>query len=609
MCGILGSINCNFGEDELSLISRRGPDDWGISCYDVCGQQITLGHRRLSIVDLSPNGHQPMSSDCGKYHIIFNGEIYNHEELRSQLRQTSFHGHSDTETILAALREQGIDAVRSFNGIFGFAFLAEPEGKLYLARDPFGVKPVYYVKQRNQILFSSEIKPLLRKVSPGLDAENLALLLQLRYLPSPETLFQNIKKIRPGCYITINLRTLEMEESPFFAPLPATRFVHDLDPVQEYGRIFDEAIRRQLMADVDIGILLSGGVDSALVAQRAAKFSGKKIQAFTVGFQGNNEEDEIADAAETAATLGLEHFVVKIDDQQFFQRIAEMVSIVEEPLATTSALPMMALSELAASNVKVVLTGQGADEPLGGYGRYQGELLRRTLPVRAASPFFSLLQRLPIKNQTVARGLKTLGIGDDIPRFLKAYEVFSPEEIREMVGVSHPHPEREFQRMYQLLDCRSKMEPVERMMALDTRMDLADDLLIYTDKITMHYSLECRVPLLDLDLVRFIESLPLEYRLQFRKTKIIHKQFAQSVLPKGIINRRKRGFQSPTRKWFQNEGLLREIFFESGSPFSDFFARGPIEKIIRRHRSGANLERHIFLLLSIKFWMDSFLKV
>lgn len=607
MCGILGSINLSFQNDLLDLIARRGPDDWGIEKFATAGQHVILGHRRLSIVDLSPAGHQPMSTECGRYHIVFNGEIYNHSDIRDTLRQKSFRGHSDTETILYALAERGIEAVKQFNGIFAFAFLDTVRQQLFLVRDPFGVKPLYFFQQGSQLGFSSEMRPLLKMIRPNIEKDALATLLRLRYVPSPATLFREIKKVIPGHYLRIDLnRPEENRCESYAAPVPEECSLPFGEQLEQYQTHLAEALKRQMMADVEVGVLLSGGVDSALVAREAVRCAGHPVKAFTVGFTGKHREDEIQDAAETARLLGMQHFIARISDEDFFARIAESIAILEEPLATTSVIPMKTLAELASSEVKVVLTGQGADEPLGGYARYQGELLYEKLPSWFAAGAGRLLGNCRFRNAQLQRALKSIVIREDIPRFISESEVFSPDEISKLTGIREHVAEEVYRQRYADLQLSIKKRPVERMMALDARMNLADDLLLYTDKITMHYSLECRVPLLDLPLVRFIESLPGSSRLCWRKGKRIHKCFAEQVLPPEIVHRPKKGFQSPTGEWFQKSELLQEILLDDNSAFSCYFDRDEVRRNILLHRKGFNRERQIFLLLAAKYWLDMF---
>ncbi|MFO7817405.1 MAG: asparagine synthase (glutamine-hydrolyzing), partial [Desulfovibrionales bacterium] len=526
----------------------------------------------------------------------------NHTEIRAQLKQSVFRGHSDTETILYALSELGINAVKTFNGIFGFCLFDHIEGKLFLARDPFGVKPVYYFISEKKLCFSSEIRPVNALINDNVSYDHLATLLRLRYLPAPLTIYKNIKKLRPGHLIEINLgkERISYRELPYIEDYHEQSSLSYSRALEEYDERFSAAISRQLMADVEIGVMLSGGVDSALVAARAQAFSNKPLKAFTVGFAEQALEDEIADAAETAELLGMDHHVVRISDDDFFSTLEECVRIVEEPLATTSLIPMYFLSKLSASHVKVVLTGQGADEPLGGYRRYQSQLLSPYIPnflARIADKCFKLSG---VKSQALLRGASSLGEPDDVLRFLLAYEVFSRSEIKRLIGTEETGAVEACRYVYDFLQCDKTSNPAERMMMLDSRMNLADDLLLYTDKITMWHSLECRVPVLDLDLVRFIESLPLAYKTKLLKRKIIHKNYAQNLLPAHIVNRRKKAFQSPTKKWFGNGSMLRERLLDSTSQFSTFFDLKEVESVIAQHQSGYNKERNIFLLLAVK---------
>lgn len=609
MCGILGTIDLPFDQGILDLIRRRGPDDSGIIELEASGHRLWLGHRRLSIVDLSPAGHQPMQTPCGRYSIIYNGEIYNHLELRERIENVDFRGHSDTETILHNVAQHGIETVKRFNGIFAFAFVDTKKDKLFLARDPFGIKPLYYCKQGCSFVFSSEIKPILKLVQDSLEPTNLAELLRLRYSPSPDTLFKNIKKVRPGHIIEVNLfdQGLSYREYPFIETAPASNHMPFEEAQDRYGALFEEAVRKQLMSDVEVGVLLSGGIDSALVAKFAQKHTSYRMRAFTVGFTEQDEADEIADARETASIIGLEHYKTRISFEDFLATVRKCITIVEEPLATTSIIPMFYLSELVSRELKVVLSGQGADESLGGYGRYQGELYRKFIPPALASFMKPLAKTFGVRNEQVLRGLKSLSEKNDFDRFLSSYSVFDEDEIRRLTGVRDNRSSERLLYFFDLLQCEDLAKSVERMMSLDLRMNLADDLLLYTDKITMHFSVECRVPMLDLDLVRFIESLPYYYRIKLWRSKIIHKRFAERVLPDSIIRRKKKGFLSPTRTWFRRGALLREILLDSTSRFSSFFDLREVDKVIKGQENGFNRERHIFLLLGLYYWMEEYL--
>ncbi len=571
MCGILGSVNIPFDTTVLDTIKHRGPDDFGIDSFDAGKHTVILGQRRLSIIDLSPAGHQPMVTECGNYAIIFNGEIYNYEDLKQKLPgDINFRGYSDTETILYYLKEFGITAIKDFNGIFSIAFLDILNKKLFLAKDPFGIKPLYYqVTDAGGIIFSSEIRPIraVFKDQP-LSREALAVLLRLRFNPSPDTLYANIHKLRPGHYLEVDMaeNVICCDQVSYIDRTPSpVNFLKD-KTVKLYGENLESAVERQLLSDVEVGILLSGGIDSAVIAALAQKHYKTKIKAFTIGFEGSYDEDEIADAAETAEALGLEHHYRRISFTNFLDLIKECCRIVEEPLATTSIIPMYYLSQLAAEKVKVVLTGQGADEPLGGYTKYKSEVLMQHIPYFAQRSLKYVIQHSNSKNEKILRGIKSLGIKDDLDRFLSTYEVFTREEINGLISAEDNTSRKRLSYFYDLLDCANKKHPVERMMALDARLNLADDLLNYTDKITMNFSIECRVPMLDIELVKFIESLPVNEKLSLNGGKLVHKRFAAEILPEKIINRQKKGFLSPTNTWFKdNAEMLKHMLLSKGT--------------------------------------------
>jgi asparagine synthase (glutamine-hydrolysing) len=607
MCGILGSVNISIGEDILDIIRHRGPDDHDLKQFASGGDRITLAHRRLSIVDLSPAGHQPMSSACGRYHIVFNGEIYNHAELRKNLNDTPFRGHSDTETIINYIARFGISSVSEFNGIFAFAVYDETRNSIYLARDRYGVKPLYYSHTGNRLAFCSEIKPLLRIVPADLDPSNLATLLRLRYSPSPATLFGNIHKLRPGHILELGIGKNEAEIRSFLKPVSINSSISYPDALNRYGELFEAAVKRQLMSDVDVGILLSGGIDSALVAYFARKYYHKQLKTFTVGFSEQDEANELKEAAETSVLLGTDHHEVTISSSQFDEVFRKIISVVEEPLGTTSVIPMYYLNQLVSRHVKVVLTGQGADEPLGGYARYQGELYRQYLPSFA----LNLLKQLPItyRDPRIGRAINSLGENNTVKRFDNIYALFSNEEIFRLTGTEQTQSVHLIEYFYQLLRGYTKT-PVEAMMSNDLHMNLSDDLLLYTDKISMSFSIEARVPVLDNELIDFTESLPAKFRLRIGKTKIIHKDFASSSLPPQIVHRKKKGFQSPTEAWFKGEigKKYYDLLTAGNSKFSTYFDPRATAEVMDAHiRKGINKEKQIFMLVSLYYWMEDFL--
>ncbi|MBN2789741.1 MAG: asparagine synthase (glutamine-hydrolyzing) [Candidatus Delongbacteria bacterium] len=608
MCGILGSINYDFNDDLLDLIKHRGPDRQSIFRDTTFDNKITLGQTRLSIVDLSESGNQPMLSECGNYCIIFNGEIYNHIQLREKLKRTKFNGHSDTETVLYYIIEKGIDSIKDFNGIFAFSVYDRESGKLYLARDKYGVKPLYHFCDGNKVLFSSEIRPIKKSINASLDPTSLNLMLNLRYCPSPTTLLKGINKLRPGHFAEIDLKTnvLGMNFRSFLDTYTGLKNLSFAKSVKEYGLVLEQSVERQLMSDVEVGVLLSGGIDSALVAGIASKKLPYKMKAFTVGFDSEYSVNEIALARETADHFGMEHHVAKMESKDFFEMLEKCSSIVEEPIATTSFIPMYYLSKLASEKVKVVLTGQGADELLGGYPRYQGEILFNKYPKILFKLASFLVKSFGTKNEKLIRGANSLSTQDDVSRFAKIYSIFTADEIKLLTGSDKILSEEYIKYYYDILNCGSMENSTARMMAIDKHMQLADDLLLYTDKITMNFSLECRVPMLDLKLVDFLESLPLSYKVKRGYTKVVLKEYAKKFLPPKIINRPKFGFQSPTDIWFRESNVeIRDILLSKDNKLLDYLNKTEIENILSMHKKGYNKEKQIFLLLSSYYWLKN----
>ncbi|MDT7828079.1 asparagine synthase (glutamine-hydrolyzing) [Pricia sp. S334] len=618
MCGILGSVNFDNTSEYLNLIQHRGPDASGIQSFDIGEHSVSLLHRRLSIVDLSEAGSQPMSACDNNASIIFNGEIYNHLELKKKLPHISFRGHSDTETIVNYLRHFSIvESLSCLNGIFALAYLDVQKKKLFLARDRFGVKPLYYYFDGNRLMFSSEIRPIKSYIKSAINRGVAFITLRMRYSPSPLTVFDEIKKVEPGQLISFDLCESVVKVSKEYfvkGERLGTRKDEFKKLVNIYGDLFESAVERQLMADVDIGILLSGGVDSALVAAIAQKRSAKKLKAFTIGFEGDHKEiDEISYARETAEILGLDHYDQKINFPNFLTSIKQIAQIVEEPIATTSIIPMYFLSQLAVSHVKVVLSGQGADEPLGGYNKY------RALPYLEKIRFFrkisSPLDKIDFvyKNKEhLRRFLKAIQPEDLVSSWMEYCAISSQNYVANIVNPKTRKQGLNEMQQYQTLISEiwksrtpNNSELKDLFLYYDLRTSLADDLLMYTDKITMNFGLECRVPILDNSLIAFIESLDSKYKYNSRKGKIIHKAFAQEYLPGSIINRKKIGFKSPTEIWFrENRNELENIFMHN-SAFLTMFNQNKVREILNRHKEGENLEKQIFHLLSLNYLFNN----
>lgn len=612
MCGVIGLLSnspiAHPPRLSLEMLRHRGPDDAGSQSLQVGSAHAWLGHTRLSILDLSPAGHQPMCSGDGRWCVTFNGEIYNHLELRKEL-DVPWRGHSDTETLVECFAAWGLErALPRLNGMFAFAALDLTAQRLYLGRDPFGIKPLYYSGAgEGGLAFSSEVKALLALLQkvPHLNTQALQAFLTLRFVPSPNTLLDGIKRLPPGHFLVRQVATGQ-DALHCYTQYPSDRFRGTLeDAVDAYYALLSQAVKRQLLSDVPVGIFLSGGVDSGLVAALAVEHMGK-LPGYTVGFDAEFDECELEDAAETAALLGLEHRPVTVTGDALWEALEKCVAAVEEPLGTESVLPMWYLAERARQDVTVVLTGQGADEPWGGYRRYQSELWRERIPLPSllalAQP---ILRKLPKVPEFVERAAASIPIEDRAQRFQQAYALFGPEMRRRLAGSADPGYAAGAIRYWLDWIGSADVSGVEAMMAIDTRMGLSDDLLLYADKICMAHSLEARVPMLDVELVKFVESLPIEYRVSLRARKITHKLAASRHLPPGIVNRRKKAFSALFGRWAATlwKDRIADILFAPSGPHWAWLERQPIERLWREHAGGArDRSRQLFALTSFCVW-------
>ena len=614
MCGILGSINIEKTHDYLKEISHRGPDAHGDAIFTLDQHEVHLLHHRLSIVDLSEAGKQPMAAFDQKAHIVFNGEIYNHLKIKESLSKISFNGHSDTETILNYFRVNGIrEGIAQLNGIFGLAYLDLEKQLLFLARDRFGVKPLYYYFDDDQLLFASEIRPLKAHLQPAIDKGVVLTGQKMRYTPSPFTLYKGISKVAPGQLLTFDLKHKKIRvEKEYYMPYPRLETRKDTEQqlVQEYGDLFEKAVERQLMADVDIGILLSGGVDSALVATIAKQKSSSPVKAFTIGFEGDHSDlDETAYAQETAEVIGLQHYTKKIGFSDFLSTIEKAVKIVEEPIGTTSIIPMYFLASLASSHVKVVLSGQGADEPLGGYSKYRAlHKLEMARNLRTLGPLIKNLDFAYKNKEYVRRFVDAVLPRNKVASWLAFNSVSSNQELTNLLVPSLANVGVEELKAIQqkvLGDWGPRVPANESLQNLfpylDMHTSLSDDLLMYTDKLTMNFGLECRVPILDNDLITFIQSLKNSLKFNSKEGKLIHKAFAREYLPSKIINRRKLDFKSPTETWFREKTGELEDVFSKANEFKKLFNIEKVKLLLRNHKEGKNMEKQIFLLLSLNY--------
>lgn len=571
MCGIAGFTTHRHQPEkpEVALagmthaLSHRGPDAEG--AYS--DPAIRLGHRRLSILDLA-GGAQPMSSADGRWHIVFNGEIYNYVELRRDLeaRGVVFQTQSDTEVLLQAWAEDGADCLPRLNGMFAFAIWDAREKRLTLARDPLGIKPLYYANHRGELLFASELRSLLRYpgFKPGLDPASINKYLAFGYIPAPSTAYAGVRKLEPGQVViwspagrrTEYFWDLPIEDNP----VGAGTFDESAEATRDLLR---EAVRYQLRSDVEVGILLSGGIDSSAVAALAAPLAGRKLHSFSIGFQ-EASYNELPFAEMVARKVGTEHHHQTLTPTDVAGALPQIYRGLDEPLGDASLVPTWFLSRLAASKVKTVLGGDGGDELFAGYPSFQAHLLMERLsflPVGVRDAINHLIQRMPVSHNyksipfLLAQFLKGLGLPAEI-RFLLWMGACGNAERRDLLAPevrNELHRHNAFEDVTRLAYRSGLSGGLERIFYLCTKLYLQECVLMKVDRASMAHSLEVRVPFLDIDLVTHAFSLRADYKLRGRQTKLILKEALKNDLPPAILQRKKAGFAMPVAAWLQQD--------------------------------------------------------
>lgn len=617
MCGVAGIFNYETGRrvdaavlDRMGIVlAHRGPDGSGTYRDDDAG--LALTHRRLSILDLT-TGEQPMSYGGGRFWTVFNGEIYNYRELRTNLekRGHSFRTTSDTEVLVAMFAEFGMDAFARLNGIFGCALYDSKQHELVIARDRFGVKPIYFSQRQGSISFASEIKALLQdpELPLDLDCESLVTFLQLRYNPSPGTLLRSVRKLPPG-HLLVAKNGAQPSVRSYWEDSPVTRRnVTEREAIDEYCALLEQSIKRQMVSDVPVGLLLSGGIDSAAVGLLMGKHAGYRVKTFSVGFEGAGDYNELDDAATTAALIGSEHFQFTITQSEYVNFFLNSFKITEEPIAEPTIPALHYVSRLAAGHVKVVLSGQGADEPLAGYRKYFAEKYLVTYGGFLRALPLGLLSRGFNRSERLKRGIYASQFHSELERFYAINTIFTPGQLGNLVlpgfapGTSSGVPTR-FKTLH--TQARGLSDSLSRFLYLDVRTYLADDLLIFGDKVSMAHSLELRVPFLDNDLMSFLESLPGSFKLRGNTHKYIHRRALSRWLPSSILRRKKRGFLTPVDEWFRSDlgDVTRDLLNSSDSASKGIFDIRYANTLIDAHQTGReNYHRHLFALLSWELW-------
>jgi|SRR5579862_1607388 len=618
MCGICGQYN--FGEPVpvayadikamMDSIAHRGPDDQG---HHIDGP-LGLGFRRLSIIDLA-GGHQPMSDQDESVWVVFNGEIYNFQELRRELQSFGhvFRTNSDTEVIIHGYKQWGEEVLNRLNGMFGLAIWDVKLRRLVVARDPFGIKLIYYAIDRQRVYFGSEMRAV-RTAMQGkgeIDTTSLNLFLRYRYTPSPYTILKGIRKLAPGTKLTVQNGTYEISRWYNFSPEPFSPAKSENEAREELLGLYKDAVRRQLISDVPVGLLLSGGIDSGLLLGLMS-LNGKGWPTYTVGYGAAYADDELGDAAETARLLGSRHTSVEINRSIFQEALPKIVSVLEEPIATSSIVPMYFVCQRARQDVKVALVGQGPDELFGGYRRHLGVrygAMWASLPGWIRAPISSTVSALP-RNEMLKRGVQSLAIPDRMRRYQSVLSLL-PEEQIEGLFQDGLLPAGSGDA---ILECWKDMaglmggtDELGGLQFLEVRSTLPDELLMYADKLSMAHGLELRVPFVDKEIVEYVERLPANFKVRNGSRKWLHRGVCASFLPASILQRPKRGFAvNVVDSWFKEavNNKMAETLRDSESKIYQFLRPAAVRELFEQHISNRQ-DNHkvLFSLFLFEEWL------
>jgi asparagine synthase (glutamine-hydrolysing) len=604
------------------VIAHRGPDDEGYYLHD----NIGFGHRRLSIVDLNL-GHQPMSNREETLWIVYNGEIYNHLEVRRELENRGFlyRTHSDTETIIHCLDAFGPAGLHKLRGMFAFALHDKRTDKVFIARDRLGVKPLYYIDTPEFFAFASEIKSLLQipGVARTVDYAALMQVLALKYTTDDSTLFTGIKKLEPGHYLEYDHGTISIVRYWDCAHIKVDSEITEADAVKQIRNLMDSSINLRLMADVPLGMFLSGGIDSTIISERMSKMVDRRIATFSVAF-GEREANELHYARIAAAHANADQHEVTMTTGDFFDLLPRMIYHEDEPIAHPSSVALYKVSELASKHVKVVLTGEGSDELFGGYERYYqtlaniktDKLLFSILPRSLRKNFFRpLIDALPYKFPYRNKALRTtVYLEPDLATiFLDNYSTFSRAQLSQLVtgDVWQSHdPKAVYAGYFEHLDRSNNSTLLGKLLYADVKTYLLE-LLMKQDQMSMAASIESRVPFLDHQLVEFAFSLPDTMKIKGFETKRILRAAFAGDIPRQILTRPKAGFPVPIKRWFATDyhEFARKIILGNDSFCGGCLNRDLITKYFNLHRDGKyNYSDQIWTLLNLELWHTMFIK-
>jgi len=621
MCGICGQYNFESGApvDPLTIgrmmdtIVHRGPDDSGKHLDGPLG----LGFRRLAILDLSPAGHQPMADPEETVWVVFNGEIYNFQELRKELEAKGhrFRSNCDTEVIVHGYKQWGDAVLNRFNGMFGLAIWDVRQRRLLLARDPMGIKPVYFSLRNGSLAFGSEIRPVRAALAetPGVDLEAVSLFLRYRYTPAPRTMFAGIQKLAAGEKLVVENGRAQVSRFYDFTPVPFNPQPKVDEAAEKLLELYQAAVKRHLISDVPLGLLLSGGMDSGLLLG-LMNLCGKNWPTFTVGYGNSFRDDELDDAARTAQIFGAQHHAIRIDQGEFEKALPHIVESLEEPVASSSIVPMYFVCKRAREVVKVALIGQGPDELFGGYTRHLGVhygAAWRSLPGWVHAGTAALSRALP-RNDTLKRGLYSLNTSDQLHRFQQVFALVPDATLNGLfqpgllpngadgVAITCWDEHRMAMR---------RLDELNAFQLLELRSSLPDELLMYGDKLSMASALEVRVPYLDRELVEHVQQLGASFKVRHGVRKWLHRRVCKQFLPPEIMRRKKRGFAvNVVDDWFRQslDVHFNEYLTDDQSLIYRYLQHSAVTNLLQQHNTGrGDHHKILFSLIVLEQWLRS----
>lgn len=614
MCGISGFYG-DFPEDFLfrmnNIMVHRGPDDSGT----YCNKNIGLAHRRLSIIDLG-GGRQPISNEDNTVWIVFNGEIYNFQKLRSQyLSNHQFKTRSDTEVILHLYEEFGEKCIDHLRGMFAFAIWDEKKRKLFIARDRFGIKPLYYAQSSRGFIFASELKALLEtdSLARKVDKEALNLYMTFRYVPGARTMIDAIKKLEPGHYLVCQDGKITITQY-WDLNFQKDENQTEQDCSRALTDILREAIDLRLISEVPLGAYLSGGLDSSFMVGLMSQLMSKPVKTFTAGFEGG-WHDESRHAAIVAEKFATDHRLLKTNPDAV-SVLEKVVWHLDEPLGDAATIPTFLLSKLTRKYVTVILSGEGADELFAGYDKYKVLYYSDKYSSLFCSPLFSFLGRLFANNIKLQRGFDLLASQKETSQtYLNLVSVFTEQEKAELFGQELTDLKGEADAPLKLVEKylqygEKKGDYLDRLMYLDIKTWLPNDVLLKNDKMTMAHSLEARVPFLDHKFAEYVMTIPTRLKLKGLSEKYILRKAMQGMVPKSITKRRKHGFTVPIAQWMQGE--LRKVVDTLFSPErireKGFWNYQAIEKLRQKDLANPFYRRQFWTMVSFELWHRIFIE-